>query len=286
MSRPIAHLISRHTCAKPGHEGARMIGPGEPTVLVAGIPVARYSDMARCLGTPEIDALSLGAPTVFIGKLPAGRLGDPSLHGGLLVTGETSVLVGEPPPQVTVVRRGKMLVIVDRAAKTITLVGVQEFEGEGATPEFIATATDSINTTWRGPTTFEGQPYEVDCMVSGRKIGSIQDPLANEIHVVKTSVPLSVTSKGLFAPNQPVYGKGRGLQYTTDEDDGYVVAAHEFGHSMGLRDEYIELPAAANGERQIQHTGPPGGLMGYVDPGSRPTADNFDSLINGKGLYE
>jgi len=253
-------------------------------VLASGIPAARYSDMAQRLGTAEVDAVSMGAPTVFIGKLPAGRLGDPTQHGGVVVTGETSVLVGEPPASVSVVRRGKMLVIVDRDTKTITIVGVQELEGTGASPEFIAAATDCINTTWRGPTTFEGQPYEVDCMVSGRHVGAVHDPLANEINVVKTSIPLSVTSRGLYPSNQTIYGNGPGLQYTTDEDDGCVVAAHELGHAMGLRDEYIELPPDPNGDRHIKHTGPPGGLMGYVDPGSRPTADNFDTLINGKGL--
>lgn len=284
MSRPVAHILSRHVCSKPGHEGGPVTGPGEPTVLVGGIPAARYSDMAQCVGTAEIDALSMGAPTVFIGKLPAGRIADPALHGGLVVTGEMSVLVGEPPPSVSVVRRGKMLIIVDRATKTITMVGVQEFEGDGASPEYIAAATECVNTSWRGPTTFEGQPYEVDCMVSGRHVGAAHDPLANEIGVVKTSDPIWVTSKGKKPSSQPFYGDGVGRQHSTDLDRGHLVAAHEFGHSLGLRDEYIELPPGPDGERQIQHTGPDGGLMGHVEPGSRPTADNFDTLIHGKGL--
>ncbi len=111
----------------------------------------------------------------------------------LVVTGAASVLVGDPPPSVSAIRRGKMLVIVDRATKTITIVGAQEFEGDGASPEYIAAATDCINTAWRGPTTFEGEPYEVDAMVSGRTVGSVHDPLANEIGVVKTSDPIGVT---------------------------------------------------------------------------------------------
>jgi hypothetical protein len=253
-------------------------------VLVGNISAARYSDMALCLGTVELDALSMGAPTVFIGKLPAGRVGDPSLHGGVVVTGDASVLVGEPPPSVTVVRRGKVLLIVNRDTKTITIVGVQEYEGTGATPEFIAKATNCINTTWSGPTTFDGEPYEVDCMVSGRHVGARHDPLANEIYVAQTPVPLSGTSSGSSPSNQPEYGDRPGLQYTTDEDDSHVVAAHEFGHSMGLPDEYAELPPYPNGKRHVDRTGPPGGLMGYTEPGSRPATENFDKLINGKGL--
>jgi uncharacterized Zn-binding protein involved in type VI secretion len=283
MSRPLAHLTSNHVCAKAAHVGGPVTGPGATTVIVKGIPAARYSDMAQCVGTAEIDALSMGAPTVFIGKLPAARLAEPTEHGGVVTAGELSVLIGDPPPSVSVIRRGKMLLIVNRDTKTITMVGVQEYEGAGASPEFIAAATDCINTTWSGPTTFEGEPYEVDCMVTGRHVGAAHDPLANEINVVQTSVPFSVTSTGLYPSNQAMNGNGPGLQYTTDEDDNRVVAAHEFGHSMGLPDEYVELAPYPDGRRHIERTGPPGGLMGYIEPGSRPTARNFDTLLRGKG---
>ncbi len=41
---------------------------------------------------------------------------------------------------------------------------------------------------------------------------------------------------------------------------------------MGLEDEYIELPKTPDGHRQVRHTGPVGGI---IEPGSRPTPDNF-----------
>jgi hypothetical protein len=53
---------------------------------------------------------------------------------------------------------------------------------------------------------------------------------------------------------------------------------------MGLPDEYREGPRNADGTRSIVRTGPPGGLMGYIDPGSKPTPDNYNSLITGNGL--
>lgn len=52
--------------------------------------------------------------------------------------------------------------------------------------------------------------------------------------------------------------------------------------SMGLADEYRESPRAPNGDRTIVRTGPSGGLMGYIDPGSRPTPGNFNDLVNGR----
>jgi uncharacterized Zn-binding protein involved in type VI secretion len=42
---------------------------------------ARVTDMAVCVCPP--DAIAMGSTTVLIGSLPAARLGDPTIHGGL-----------------------------------------------------------------------------------------------------------------------------------------------------------------------------------------------------------
>jgi uncharacterized Zn-binding protein involved in type VI secretion len=275
MTKPAARIGDVHTC--PAHGGGALVSPGEPTVLIGSLVAARFTDMGACAGAA--DAVSMGAPTVFIGKLPACRLGETTEHKGAVVTGFPAVLLGDPPPWVTVVRRGKILVIVDRQAHTLRMVGVQELKGDGASDDYVKKATDCINRTWSGPTTLDGQPYDVDCMVTCRRGGDPADPLANQIDVKQTSDPPSVTTRR-DPSNQSMWGDGPGYQHSTDTDHS-LVPAHEFGHSMGLEDEYVEGPKAPNGDRTITHTGPDGGLMGYVDPGSRPTHYNYEELVNG-----
>lgn len=283
MPRPAARLTDHHVCQKPAHVGGPLFSPGEPSVLIGNLPAARFSDMATCTGVPDIDAISMGAPTVVIGKLLACRLGEATEHQGVVIGSFPRVLLGDPPPSVTVVRRGRMLIVVNREAHTIMIVGVQEFHGDGASDEYVKNATESINAAWSGFTSFEGETYAVDCMVTGRKTGAPPNPLSNQINVKKTNDPNSVTSDQ-DPSNQMPYGNGEGYQHSTDNDDGTLTSAHEFGHAMGLPDEYVELPKDATGHRQIKHTGPDGGLMGHVEPGSRPTPDNFAGLITGKGL--
>jgi hypothetical protein len=105
----------------------------------------------------------------------------------------------------------------------------------------------------------------------------------NQIDVVQTAQPFAVTSQQ-DPSNQPFYGASPGHQHSTDMDGTQLTVAHEFGHSMGLPDEYTEGPRNPDGTRNIVRTGPPNGLMGYVNPEARPTPDNFNSLVTGNGL--
>ena len=45
--------------------------------------------------SPVPDSIMMGSPTVFIGGVPAARLFDPTLHGGSIVFGAATVLIGE-----------------------------------------------------------------------------------------------------------------------------------------------------------------------------------------------
>jgi uncharacterized Zn-binding protein involved in type VI secretion len=89
-----------HTCpmVTPGvppipHVGGPIVSPGEPTVLIGFLPAARATDMAICVGPP--DSIAMGSPTVLIGGLMAARIGDPTVHGGVIVAGEPTVMIGE-----------------------------------------------------------------------------------------------------------------------------------------------------------------------------------------------
>jgi len=74
------------------HVGGPIIGPGAPTVLIGMLPAAVLGDMVTCVGPP--DAIIKGSATVFIGGRPAARMGDSTAHGGVIVTGYPTVLIG------------------------------------------------------------------------------------------------------------------------------------------------------------------------------------------------
>lgn len=96
MSKPAARVSDNHVCpivspAGP-HVGGPILPPGEPTVLIGGLPAAVVSGMCTCAGPP--DSLILGSTTVLIGGKPAVRLGDTTAHGGTIVGGDPTVLIG------------------------------------------------------------------------------------------------------------------------------------------------------------------------------------------------
>lgn len=96
MGQPAARLTDMHVCPMVTgivpHVGGPIAGPGCPTVLIGGMPAARVGDMAVCVGPPDV--IALGAFTVLIGGQPAARMGDMTAHGGAIVLGFPTVLVG------------------------------------------------------------------------------------------------------------------------------------------------------------------------------------------------
>jgi uncharacterized Zn-binding protein involved in type VI secretion len=74
------------------HVGGPILPPGCVTVLIGGLPAARATDMCTCVGPPDV--IALGSTTVLIGGLPAARMGDVTAHGGTIVLGCFTVLIG------------------------------------------------------------------------------------------------------------------------------------------------------------------------------------------------
>lgn len=94
---PAARATDMHTCpmltpAGSPHVGGPILPPGEPTVLIGGLPAARVGDLSVCAGPP--DTIAAGSGTVMIGGMPAARLGDSTAHGGSIVLGDATVLIG------------------------------------------------------------------------------------------------------------------------------------------------------------------------------------------------
>lgn len=74
------------------HVGGPIIGPGAPTVLIGKMPAAKVGDMLVCVGPP--DSIVKGSSTVMISGMPAARMGDSTAHGGSIVLGCPTVMIG------------------------------------------------------------------------------------------------------------------------------------------------------------------------------------------------
>jgi uncharacterized Zn-binding protein involved in type VI secretion len=97
--QPAARVGDMHVCpmVTPGtppipHVGGPVLPPGAVTVLIGGMPAARVGDMCTCVGPP--DAIALGSFKVLFGGMPAARMGDMTAHGGSIVMGCFTVLIG------------------------------------------------------------------------------------------------------------------------------------------------------------------------------------------------
>jgi uncharacterized Zn-binding protein involved in type VI secretion len=94
---PAARVTDMHTCPMVTgvvpHVGGPILPPGCPTVFVGFMPAARVSDMATCVGPPDV--IAKGSMTVMIGSMPAARLGDMTAHGGVIVLGCMTVMIGD-----------------------------------------------------------------------------------------------------------------------------------------------------------------------------------------------
>jgi uncharacterized Zn-binding protein involved in type VI secretion len=96
MGMPAARITDMHVCPMVTvlvpHVGGPICGPCAPTVLIGGLPAARVTDMAVCVGPPDV--IILGSFTVLTMGMPQARMTDMTAHGGMIVMGMPTVLVG------------------------------------------------------------------------------------------------------------------------------------------------------------------------------------------------
>ena len=95
---PAARITDMHVCPMVTpfppipHVGGPVVGPGVPTVLIVKLPAAVVGDSCVCVGPP--DTIAKGSATVLIGGKPAARIGDTTAHGGNIVAGAPTVIIG------------------------------------------------------------------------------------------------------------------------------------------------------------------------------------------------
>lgn len=95
MGFPAARVTDPHVCplvSPQPHVGGPILPPGGITVLIGGMPAARVTDLCTCVGPP--DTIVKGSLTVLIVGLPAARMFDLTAHGGTIVMGCPTVLIG------------------------------------------------------------------------------------------------------------------------------------------------------------------------------------------------
>ena len=90
-----ARIGDMHVCPMVTGIVPHVGGPiaiGMPTVLIGGMPAATLGSMCTCVGPP--DTVAKGSATVMIGGKPAARMGDTCAHGGTIVIGCPTVMIG------------------------------------------------------------------------------------------------------------------------------------------------------------------------------------------------
>ena len=92
MGKPAARVGDMHTCPVPPHVGGPII-TGSPNVFIGGLPAATVGSMCTCTGPP--DTIVQGSSSVFINGKPAARMGDMTAHGGVIIGGDFTVLIGD-----------------------------------------------------------------------------------------------------------------------------------------------------------------------------------------------
>ena len=96
MGMPAARVGDMHVCPMINvlvpHVGGPILPPVGIPVLIGGMPAARVGDMLVCVGPPDV--IALGSFTTLIGGMPAARMGDMTAHGGAIVMGMPTVLIG------------------------------------------------------------------------------------------------------------------------------------------------------------------------------------------------
>ncbi len=96
---PASRVTDMHVCpmVTPGvppipHVGGPILPPCSINTITVMLPQARVTDMCLCVGPPDV--IVKGSMTVLVNSLPAARIGDLTAHGGTIVMGAPTVIIG------------------------------------------------------------------------------------------------------------------------------------------------------------------------------------------------
>ncbi len=97
---PAARIMDMHVCPMVTgivpHVGGPILPPAVPNVITCFMPQAVVGTMATCVGPPDV--ILKGSIGVMVGGRPAARMFDMTAHGGMIITGAPTVIIGEVSP--------------------------------------------------------------------------------------------------------------------------------------------------------------------------------------------
>lgn len=103
--KKIATVGSMHVCPMvtglTPHVGGPVSGPGNPGILIDGMPVSVMGDMCVCTGPPDV--IVTGCPGVLADGVPIVTETCMTAHGGMVTSGVTGVTVSSSPMKSAVI---------------------------------------------------------------------------------------------------------------------------------------------------------------------------------------
>lgn len=92
-----ARVNDPHSCPLSSplpHVGGVITGPGAATVIIGYQPAAVFGDSCTCASGPP-NAVTGASSSVQVGRQYPARVGDATFHGGTILAGDPSVLIGD-----------------------------------------------------------------------------------------------------------------------------------------------------------------------------------------------
>lgn len=220
------------------HVGGPILPPCFPRVLIGNLPSARTTDKALCIG--PVDTIVTGSPTVHIGgrKLCA-RIGDKTAHGGVIVQGLPTVLVGNGtfPFAISQLPSGDI-----KVGNHLIVKG---------TPEFQATVLADLATIAQTPASADGR------RPAGLQTLSNLDAGRHDVTIVETSRGNACAYGNATDAQNPAVGSGSEVRYNPNREPpthadptvnrpADVGLHHELSHSDHMSQGTVDLSPATN----------------------------------------